>query len=45
MTTFGLRRVSVWHVYLVWGIAVALLYLMVPPFKGNGWMMPLLSMS
>jgi diguanylate cyclase (GGDEF)-like protein/PAS domain S-box-containing protein len=39
------RRASVWHVYLTWGLVVTLLYLLVPPFKGNGWMMPLLSMS
>jgi diguanylate cyclase (GGDEF)-like protein/PAS domain S-box-containing protein len=43
--TLGGRKLSVWHVYLMWGLAVTLLYLLVPPFKGNGWMMPLLSMS
>ncbi|MDX6494414.1 MAG: diguanylate cyclase, partial [Gaiellales bacterium] len=45
MTLGGQRKLSVWHVYLVWGLVVTLLYLLVPPFKGNGWMMPLLSMS
>ena len=45
ITLGGRRTLSIWHLYLGWGLGVTLLYLLVPPFKGNGWMMPLLSMS
>ena len=39
------RRIPIWYLYLAFGGVVTLLYTKVEPFAGNGWMMPVLSMS
>ncbi len=39
------RGIPIWYLYVAFGGIVTLLYTKVPPFAGNGWMMPVLSMS
>ena len=43
--SFAGRSVDVWQVYIGVGALIAFCYWQVPPFAGNGWMMPILSMS
>ena len=39
------RGIPIWYLYIAFGGIVTLLYTKVEPFAGNGWMMPVLSMS